>query len=284
MSDFLENEIDAAMVAAEAVMLRSESDRTILIVEGPTDQSVYVNFIDQMACEIVIAHGRDNAIEALAILNSRQFCRVLCIVDLDYSHLLNRPVAGNGVFLTDDHDLETMIIRSSAFDRVLREYGSRIKITEHSKSICEAAHPIGILRFYSLNTGKKLVFENIKYTFVDRRTLAINVEHMIRTIYNNSRISLKSQEFRDVACYVARKSKGSHNVWHMCCGHDLTAMLGKSLQSLFGTRRAIEIDAASVERVLRLAYSFDDFRKTQLHEQIRLWEENNAPHHCLKMV
>jgi len=94
MPSRIEDEINPNIVAAEVVMLRAASNNTILILEGPSDERVFVNFIDAGQCEIVIAHGKHNAVEAIALLKSRSLTGLLCIVDQDFDHLLgNSPSA-----------------------------------------------------------------------------------------------------------------------------------------------------------------------------------------------
>src|SRR5258707_9154382 len=122
MPSRIEDEIDPSTVAAEVVMLRAASNNTILVLEGPTDERLFVNFIEPGQCEIVIAHGRHNALEALAILRSRSLSGVLCIVDRDFDPILGGDPSTEDILITDDHDLEATIFRSSAFDRVLYEY------------------------------------------------------------------------------------------------------------------------------------------------------------------
>jgi hypothetical protein len=73
-----------------------------------------------------------------------------------------------------------------------------------------------------------------------------------------------------------------HNVWQMCHGHDLAEFFGRALQSLLGSRKAIEVSLESIERALRLAYSIEDFSKTNMHASIKLWEAQNEPYVCVR--
>ena len=285
MASRIEDEIDPGTIAAEVLMLRAASNNTILILEGPSDEKVFINFIDTSLCEIVIAHGKYNAVEALNLLKGRSLTGLLCIVDEDFDQLFGKPSRAN-VLRTDDHDLETMIFRSSAFDRVLYEFGSATKIansrskwTDLRDPIVQAAYPVGLLRLYSLKNSTHLTFDGVRPAYVDRRTLVADITLMIKTVTDHSRVSVDIEE---VYNFFGKWPMANYDPWQICCGHDLAEIFGKSLQTLFGSRRSIEVDLSSIERALRLSYSMDDFRLTNLFSLIKDWEQNNA-RVCLRL-
>ncbi len=96
---------------------------TFLLVEGSTDERVYQHFIAKDRCQIIVAHGKENVINALAILEKDYFLGVLAIVDADFMVLEEKQPSSQNLFLTDMHDLELMIINSPAFEKVIRESG-----------------------------------------------------------------------------------------------------------------------------------------------------------------
>src|SRR5690242_1574267 len=145
MPNLFYNEIDGDTVAAEAVMLRAAKISCIMLVEGASDERLFVHFTDQDHCDIVVCHGRENALDALGILESRSVAGVLCVIDADFSTLTRETFDSANVVLTDDHDLEVSLFKSSAFDRVLGELGSPTKImriADPRLPIWRAAHPL----------------------------------------------------------------------------------------------------------------------------------------------
>ena len=80
----LQDEITASSVAAEIVLLRAAARKTILIVEGGTDERLMSVFVDPGQCDIVISNGKDNALGALAVMRHRKVVGILCILDTDY--------------------------------------------------------------------------------------------------------------------------------------------------------------------------------------------------------
>jgi hypothetical protein len=206
--------------------------------------------------------------------------------DSDYDEFRQISSGAPNVILTDEHDLETMLIRSKAFDKVLRELGSRSKIANITAQgvdlrilIRDAIHPLGVLRLYSLAKNLSLNFEGLRFRFLDKKTMKSDVIAMVKEVHAHSQMMQSSYEavHQFVVCWQAKE----HDWWRMCCGHDLAVALGKALQSLIGTNQAGSVSADEMESRLRLAYGPDDFRATSLFTQIRIWEMANQPYVCL---
>jgi len=168
---------------------------------------------------------------------------------------------------------------------VLYEYGSVAKVanarsrwTELREPIVLAAYPIGLLRLYSLQKSIHLTFDGAKSVYVDRRTLATDITLMIKTIADHSK---KLVDAKEVFAFFGNWLITSCDPWQICCGHDFLEIFGKSLQTLLGSRRAIDVDLPSIERALRLSYSMEEFRLTNLFRSIRNWEKDNS-RICLK--
>src|SRR5713226_852276 len=140
---------------------------SFLIVEGETDRKLYETYIDTNKCEITVAVGRDNVKEVLLLLEKDTFPGVLAIVDADFDMLEEKFPATQNLLFTDTHDLETMIIKSSALEKVLSEFGSTDKIATFKQTygknirttLIECGTPIGYLRWVSLREGLSLSFE-----------------------------------------------------------------------------------------------------------------------------
>jgi hypothetical protein len=258
-----------------------------MLVEGGDDEKVFVHFIDEDKCEIVICHGHENALGALAKLESRNIPGILCIIDADFSAFVGQHAGGVNLLQTDDHDIEVMLFKSRAFDRVLGELGSPEKIKklrneggDPREPIWKSAHPLGIFRLYSAQNGLNLKFKEISFKFVDRKSLSVDIDLMIETVFNHSRKPIADQN--RIKAFIQHWLGKSHDHWQMCCGHDIAVVLGKGLQSLLGSQQSAVTDGPAIERQLRLAYSSDQFRGSVLYSGIRNWEQKNAPFLCLQ--
>jgi hypothetical protein len=289
MPSKLLDEIDGGTLAAEVIMLRAASTKAVILVEGASDEKIFVRFVDEEKCEIVICCGKKNALEALAILEGRNVLGILCIVDSDFSKITGERFESASVLVTDDHDLEVTLFKSRAFDRVLAELSSPTKIerlqavwVDLREPIWRAAHLLGILRLYSAQCDLNLKFEGISFKFVDRKTISVNVDEMVKVVHNNSRKPVEGGA--QIKAFIAEWVARPHDHWQMCCGHDLAVVFGKALNTLMGTQPTATTDGATMERQLRLAYSADQFKRTDLFAGICDWQNRNKPFECLQTL
>jgi hypothetical protein len=210
-------------------------------------------------------------------------CLINRILDTDYLEFLDDVPNAPDIILTDEHDVEIMLIRSPAFDRLLAEMGSapklqalRAKGLDLRQMIRDAGHDLGVLRFLSLAKPLDLTFRKIHYRFVDRSTLAVDVSEMIDEVYNSSQRKCSNKSA--IVQEIADQKTAAYDPWRMCCGHDLTAILGKALLSVFGTNSTQVTRVAEIESRLRMAFSMQDLRATKLFEAVVAWERANVPY------
>lgn len=285
MKEFLTPE----RLANKIRLLRSQFSGAVLIVEGDTDARIYRRYVLPTHCNIEIAHNKDNAIRGLTILEQEQFVGVLAIVDADFQRLEGGLSTNLNVFLTDTHDIETMMLRSPALDKILAEFGSEQKITALVTQVEKSLHdvllaagaPIGYLRWLSLRQNLALKFEELDFRkFVDERLLTTDSQILIQTVKNKSQ-----QHHLDVAevlkQLVALHDEG-HDHWQVCCGHDLLEILSVGLRkAIGGAFSTAEIKAEVIERSLRLAYESPFFQATELYTALKQWEAANPPYRLL---
>jgi hypothetical protein len=274
--------ITAHRVANDIRMIRSQYAGTFLLVEGVKDIRFYERFIDQERCRLIIAHNKENAVGTLSILDREKFSGVLAIVDADFWVLEGISGDSPNLFLTDSHDLETMILDSPALEKFLTEYGSKNKIktftNQYGKDVreilLEGGISIGYLRWLSLQDSLALKFEDLPFNkFVDDKTLTVNEVQLIRVVKNHSQKHQLNE--RHIQGRMARLRNDSHNPWHVCCGHDLICILSIGLRRAIGSYNAGEVEPEKIERALRLAYEQVYFLMTQLYKSIKAWEEVN---------
>jgi hypothetical protein len=275
--------IKANRVANRIRLLRSQFSGAFLIVEGDIDKRIYGRFIMAEACRLEVAHSRENAIDAALILEQERFVGVLAIVDADFDVLESRISSSPNIFITDTHDLETMLLKSPALEKLLLEMGSETKLDEFVKvrgkelreALLEEGLHLGYLRWVSLRHGHALKFEGLNYrAFTDHHTLIINQSKLIETIKNHSqKLQPSDEEFRR---QIEAISDETHDKWHVCCGHDLIRLLSVGLHKAIGSYDWKEIEPEIIERSLRLAYESAWFRDTRLYASIKTWEGING--------
>lgn len=267
---------------------RSLHKGTFLLVEGSSDKTFYERFVEKSECELVVISGKPSSkqrvISVLKILEESNFQGVLAIVDVDFDRLTPPTDQKSANLLyTDSHDLETMLINSPAFDKVISEFGSQEKISEFNQDIrlviLESAVPIGYLRWISLGDRLNLTFEGITFSkFIDEKTLRIDELQLIDVVTKKSQaFSLKE----DLQQQLMDTKNGDRDSWQICCSHDLVEILSFGLRKTIGSNKATDVEPINLERNLRLAYETVYFQGTQLYSHIRTWENNNKPFRVL---
>ena len=181
----MREQITPDRIANSIRLLRSDHEGVFLIVEGHSDKLIYERLVNKQEVRITIASNKNNAIKALSILEKENFCRVVAVIDADFSRIEQQIPDSNNLFLTDEHDLEMMLIKSAAFDKLLKERGSEEKIAAFPKDIRETllklGQEIGKLRLLSLRNKLDLKFEGLKFgKFIDKEKLSINIDELIR--------------------------------------------------------------------------------------------------------
>jgi hypothetical protein len=264
-------------------MARSSYEGAFLIVEGQTDALFYKRLTDSKRCRLIVAHNKENVVEILLILESGNFVGALAIVDADFDLLESKVFVSSNIFLTDTHDLETMMLKSPALEKLLSERGSEAKLDkfvivkgkELREALLEEGLHLGYLRWVSLRYGHALRFEGLKYrAFTDLTTLTIDQSKLIKVVKNHSqKLHLSDQELQQ---QIEAIRDETHNKWHVCCGHDLICLLLVGLHKAIGSYDWKEIEPEILERDLRLAYESAWFRDTRLYASIRAWEEING--------
>lgn len=281
----MRNYITATDVANEIRMTRTQFRGTFLIVEGQTaDLRVYKRLIDSEQVQVTPAHNKDNVLAALALLEDTNFLGVVAIVDADFWRLEGVEPASPNLFITDTHDLETMLLESPSLDKLLDEFGSEQKITNFTanskmdvrQALLAAARPIGYLRWVSQRDNLSLTFEGIIFSrFIDRDTLHIDISELIREVKNKSRRHNLSES--DLQDKIDELTDSKHNSWDICCGHDLVGILSFGLYRVLGSNQRREVEPEVLEKFLRAGYESTYFLSTQLYQLLRGWEASNLP-------
>jgi hypothetical protein len=252
---------------------------------------LYEWFFDVQQCQFVIADGKEKVCEVLRILDADGFRGVLGIVDADFDLLDQIPVSSVNVVRGDCHDLEAMLVRSPALDRVLREFGREGKIQrfvsqagrEIRHVLLAAATPLGYLRWHSLRSDLRLRFDGLLFSrFVDMATLTADRTTLIATVKNHS----QRQELNSHALGLAIRGieDPTHDPWQLCNGHDLVEVLSIGLRRAIGSQSAAAVRVEEIERALRLAYEAVDFAACALYRTIREWEQRNYPFRILSSM
>jgi Protein of unknown function (DUF4435) len=261
---------------------RSTFSGTFVLVEGSSDRVFYERFFDRVACSLISLSGKPSSkarvIAVLSALEESNFQGILALADADFDRLKTSYHDSPNLIRTDTHDLETMLLNSPALEKLLAEFGSEEKIGNLGRDVrsllLETAMTVGYLRWISQIDELNLTFDGITFSkFVDDQILKIDEDKFIQEVKNKSQaFGLKNADLKQ---RLADEISCNHDLWQVCCGHDLVEILSLSLRKTIGSAKASSVEPTNLERSLRLAYEETYFHKTQIYLSILAWEINN---------
>jgi hypothetical protein len=277
--------VTGADIAALVSLMRAAFKGTIVVVEGDTDARVFEKLLNKTLCQVVVARCKANALAAIESLEAEGFQGVVAIVDADFMRLRGQQPTSGSVLLTDWHDLEIILIESGAFEAVLREYGSKTKLSnlrkrnplEPRKTVYGSARPFGALRLLSESENLALRFEGLDFGRpVDRGTLVVDTAVLVMCVLSRSERSVaeKPRILEQLAEICEDRDVDSRE---LCSGHDVVAILSIGLRKLLGSNDARRVRPDELERALRLAFDPSEFKRTRLYTDLQSWEAANDP-------
>lgn len=271
----------AGDVAAEIAMSRLNWPGSFLVVEGPSD-SCFWRPRKSANCDVVIATGRSQLLGAAQLIAKSGIDGVLGIVDDDFDTLLGRPHGIANVLSTEPRDLEGMLLRSGALDKVLAEYADTHMvdrfIRQEPPSIQDALlkraaifGKVHLVNFQSPSPVGLIKLRPPRFRCANSwaydETLILS--EAVRLGVAPDVLTLK----RDIS------QLPDIPLWQLCRGHDLLLILGDGLKTALGSR-AVGEDALSI--CLRSGYEKGDLRSSKVWADISAWESTNAPYEILE--
>ena len=263
-------------IVAEVEMSRTNFAGSFLLVEGASDSKFFRRYVGGDFTELVICSGKLPAVEAIDALNSRNFAGAVAVVDDDFDAVIGVPAAVN-LLKTDTHDLETLVLSSSALEYVLREKGDPTRIarfedgagTSVVDALIERASVFGRLRF--LNDGPMSFRAEMDkafrpWKFFDAATWKLNHD-ALRLAYANA-IGVSESDLDRLLGSIPQMP-----IWNLVHGHDALVILTIGLRQVLGACQCSEADLSSW---LRLAYSKAEFDKTSLYASMVQWESSSV--------
>jgi hypothetical protein len=188
--------IDGYYVAAQVRLIRQVHKGTVLILEGDTDARAIESFVDGKLCDIEIAFGKTNVLDALDRLEDEAFAGVVGIIDADFDRLRGKSYQVENLCVTDTHDLDLTIFASPAFDRYMAEhadrnllkgaFGSDLMLVR--QKVLDASLPFACCRYTSECRGFYLLFKDLSYDqFVSVEDLSVDSDALLSELISRSR-------------------------------------------------------------------------------------------------
>lgn len=264
-----------AVIANSIRLKRQQHTGTFLIVEGKDDRLFMEKFIDRQACKIEVAQGKSNVLETVQILENSGFAGVLGLVDADNDRIESIQYGTANLVRYEHHDLETMLIASSALRRVFGELGSAEKLEQFDgrmlPTLLGLAFPMACLRLHSMRSSLGLDFDKLNYSrWIDRASWTSDVKRMIELVRDRSHGAQPSVSELEVE--IQRVSNEQHPELEICNGTDLIEILSIGLRGRLGSKSSGEVRPDDLRQSLRLAFQDHEFATSELCAYIQDWE------------
>ena len=266
-----------AGLVAEVKMRRTLHDGSFLVVEGKDDERFWKSRCHD-SCRLIDGMGKQNVLRGLRRLDEINFRGALGVVDSNHDHLQDMPLPSANLVATDAHDLECLLCRSPALERVLAEYGDADKIARFEQghgmdvrtALLDRGLAFGRLRWAARRFEPSLGLGNINpRRFVDERTWVVDDEQLVRVASSSAEVDVQMLQ-REVTQLPPQ------DPWRVVRGHDLIEILRIGLCRVLGSLQA-NTGVGAIARLLRQAMEMQDLQSTGLREDMRRWEQSNEP-------
>mgnify|MGYP004541116143 CR=1 FL=1 len=262
MEEFCRNDDDSKIATVIAILRSPVTDgKTVLIVEGADDVSVYSRFFSAQYVELYPDGCCDTHCRILKSLNPNYKARLAAIKDADFDRLNGKRSKYDNLFLTDGHDLENMILREGIPALVIGEYRSRCNNID-LQEIHRGLEMISYLRWMNNDRDLCLNFKALSLATYCVSPYRIDFERYLSDLLHESKRASVSVTLSDVEVFA--KSHYVNDMSDLTRGHDL-------LECIY--IRAKDASAGNFPKKkffkkIRDAYSVDMFSRTSLCHEI----------------
>lgn len=281
---------------ANAIMQDTSFSGVNLIVEGKKDLKLFGRFIIKNEVRVKVAFGNEKVKGVLRLLDARGFEKKIGIIDRDFNEILDSVHVYKDLFHTDYHDIEIMMLDSSALESVLNVCCSSEDVESFEKTnnskvreiLLSLGKEVGYLKMANKINDLGLLFKprridgkQLKYRdFICNKTLRYKGSvNLIDTVINYSRSRSKKIKCRkEIEKYFIETSKKDYDLYQLVNGHDVSHILYMLMKTVLNSKNKILFDYNTVEDALILGYEYAEFKNSNLFIDINNWSRiNNLP-------
>lgn len=257
-------------------------------VESGSDCRFWKTFLNMDNVKLRACNGWPNVIASVNNGNSEN---VVCIgiIDRDFrDYVSNYGEVPCNVFVSDEHDVEMMIIKAEGIERVINNYDAANHIQNYEAnegaSVLEVVlgitNRIGILKIVDrrdgLNLklkkeGKGTEFELPSYEkFLDKNGHYTTNKKMIEYLmdWSKSNKSQPSKSLDEILSLYEAEDNANYDTYKLSCGHDVTYMIAYLIWKHISGERT---NKDELEKLLRASYTIDNFRNTDIYAALNQW-------------
>lgn len=258
-----------------------------VLVEGIEDVKVYEKFFLKGKVIVCQTNGCAKLVELVDGLNKIHLeSNFIGIKDADYDVLNHVNYPYPNLFMTDKHDLETMMISEEALENIMKEYlryedmkkeRIELNVQDFLQEAIEKIRSLSYFRWYNDLSRSKLSFGTLKLSTMLKEDPTLSYDCCLAFITRLNPDTTFIPTSKMLADFE-NSHLGQIDTYQLLRGHDLCEMLSLLLQSHPYSYARSHVSDDKIEASLRLVYSGEQFRKTQLYASITTWFESNGYH------
>ncbi|MCR0998594.1 DUF4435 domain-containing protein [Serratia rubidaea] len=261
------------------LLLRNEMYRRhiLIIVEGTSDIRFFNSYrIDHRFIYESPENGKREVISAVNELRQAGNDAVYGICDADFDGLSG--VSYEGVFYTDAHDLEMMLVKGGVVDKFIMMHTDRKLIQgekaspfcyEVKMNILSACYQLGLLKWYNYLNRTGLNFKGMthrNFISINNTDVTVDSHAYIEHVLSRSRTYDNSLSIPELHNEMRRLELMSPDHFSICNGHDFNCILKMMYDTSLSTKKNMRLD--EIDSYLQMSYDQPTFRNTNLHESL----------------
>ena len=263
-------------VAAKVVLRRPVFPGAIMLVEGPSDAEFWTGFAGRGTLHCEPCSGRHTLIqEHTTLYKADRLTGVVSVMDADWDHIDQIQYDLPDLFVTDTRDLESMLLRTPALDKLLDNRADATKLAaleaeeggEFRELLLARAVEFGRLRLLGHRRPFFEFFERYVRLNVDNERWRVTTDKLHQELVSQGLAA-------DIATLRADLDALPTNLdpWSLARGHDLMFLLKVALDVRLKRQKPKQASEDALFWELCLALPEGALHPTRLHQSLRAWE------------
>ena len=250
------------------------SGKICVVVEGADDIKAYGGLFDNSkvtfhptgSCAL-IPNTMDLVCQDVQLKDS-----VIGIKDADFDHLMGKMYNNSNLFLTDTHDIETLMLTERVEKKVCLEMSGKLCSGIKAKAM-RILQPYSYLQYYNVKEILKnkgtggLLFKGFKPNIVEENAYHDWYQAVKSHGNNASNDNYPSEE--QLSHFIEENE--TDDLLNLTRGHDIVHLMGVLLHDSYPECRKNACE--KIAEYIRVAYTLEDFRQTDLFKAIDAWSQ-----------
>ena len=239
-------------------------DKIMVIVEGKTDK-IYKYLLDDNKVYIKKNNSCDGLVSLITILNNELKDLIIVLKDADFDNLNNITYEEyENIFLTDTHDVETMMLSSENVEcKLSMEFLSGTE-RGYIKNCINKIDALSYLKWFNMTNHLNLITKDLAIGNIFDGYSDVSLSDCETELFKEPKNRERCPNLlKDVQNFM--KTHKTQDKWNLVNGHDLCV----ALKIYFHSKGA---KSGDVSQCARMAYLMADFEKTKLCQKLTNWE------------